>query len=348
MAEVAERNPPAGVDVVVPCYQYGRFLRQCVSSVLHQKQCEVRVLIIDNASTDESAEVAQQLAAADARVEVVARRRNLGQHASFNEGIDWARSKYFLILCADDLLVPGALARATSLMEERPDVHLTYGRTLRIPSDGPVPHVAQDGQEPEWRVSRGGEMLEQVCRAGGNFIHGPTAVVRTSVQKRVGYYRSTLAHTDDFELWMRFACVGDVAETHAVQGMQRIHPNSQCATMSDLGAWIENFQAGFESFFAHEGASRPDAGRLRRLARRSQAEQAYWCAFSHLSRGQASSGFGLLKLAFRLSPMTAVLPPLSYLFRRDDAFGRVLHHISAMVGWPRRQANPVPEVADAL
>ena len=53
LAEAAE-NHMASVDVVVPCYQYGRYLRDCVASVLQQDIEDVRVLIVDNASTDEA------------------------------------------------------------------------------------------------------------------------------------------------------------------------------------------------------------------------------------------------------------------------------------------------------
>jgi len=301
----------------------------------------VRVLIIDNASTDNSVEVAQQLAAEDSRVEVVARRRNLGPHASYNEGIDWARSEYFLILGADDLLMPGALARATSLMDRRPDVHLTYGRTLWTPLDGPVPRLAHDEQEAKWRVLRGRDLLEQYAR--GNLHHQPIAVVRTAVQKQVGHYRAALPHTDDYELWMRFACVGSIAETKAIQGIHRTHSSSRSATLTTTHEWILYCEAAFDSFFTHEGASIPDSGRLRRLARRSLAEQAYWCAVSALCRREASISFELLRLAVSLSPTTVIVPPLSYLFRREDAFRRVRHHLSEMVGWLRTRARPAPE-----
>ena len=88
------------VDVVIPNYNYGRYLRACVGSVLSQDVEKLRVLIVDNASTDDSPEVARELAAMDPRVELRLHETNLGPHASFNEGIDWAESDYFLILCS--------------------------------------------------------------------------------------------------------------------------------------------------------------------------------------------------------------------------------------------------------
>ena len=85
------------IDVVVPCFQYGRFLRDSVGSVLRQEISSLRVLIIDNGSTDNSLEVARQLASEDKRIQIIAHGINLGQQASFNEGIDWARADYFMI-----------------------------------------------------------------------------------------------------------------------------------------------------------------------------------------------------------------------------------------------------------
>ena len=59
------------VDVVIPCYNYGQFLADCVSGALDdQPGVDVRVLIIDDASQDDSAEIARKLAAADDRIEV--------------------------------------------------------------------------------------------------------------------------------------------------------------------------------------------------------------------------------------------------------------------------------------
>ena len=73
------------VDVIVPCYNYGRFLRECVESVLTQP-VDVRVLIIDDASTDDTPEVAAALAAEDGRVEFRRHAVNRGHIAYLQRG----------------------------------------------------------------------------------------------------------------------------------------------------------------------------------------------------------------------------------------------------------------------
>jgi glycosyltransferase involved in cell wall biosynthesis len=337
-----------GVDVLVPCYQYGRFLRQCVTSALTQDVEHVRILIIDNASTDESVEVAQQLAAEDHRVEVVARRRNLGPHASYNEGIDWARSKYFIVLCADDLLTPGSLQRALSILEQHAEAGFAYGRAIWLRPEDPMLFLEGNARDASWRIIAGKDFIERFCRTAFNHISG-TVLVRTATQKLAGYYRSELSHSDDVEMWMRLACLGAVAETKACQAIQRVHGSNRSTFSGQLRTvdlpqherermlynWHD--EAAFESFFAHEGKSLPDAARLHRLVRRSLVQRAYWAAVSRLCRGQTGAGMDLLAFALHRRPMTALFPPVGYLFGRDDGLRRVISVACAIAGrkrWP--------------
>jgi glycosyltransferase involved in cell wall biosynthesis len=334
----------ASVDVIVPCYQYGHFLRDCAASVLTQDVSDVRLVIIDNASTDNTLEVARELAAADRRVEVIAHRSNLGHLASFNEGIDRASASYFLILCADDLLAPGALAHAVSIMDQHPEVVLTYGAALVIGGENTVLPPGEEAENAQWQILRGNALLERFCRNARCEIPGSTVVVRTSAQKRVGYYRTELPHSCDFEMWMRFACVGSVAETKAVQAFARRHSANLSSSITHL-AWYSHFDAALESFFAREGASASEAAGLHRIARRTLGEHAYWSAVANLVRGQYQLSLALFKFAFMHSPATAVLPPVTSLFRRDDAFGRITRAISD--AGRRRLMIPIKEAGDA-
>src|SRR5271166_3335342 len=111
------------VDIVVPCYNYGRYLRACVRSVLTQEGVDVRVLILDDCSLDNTEEVGRQLAMEDPRVEFRRHAANRGHIATYNEGLlEWASGDYCLLLSADDMLTPGALSRATKLMDEHEEV----------------------------------------------------------------------------------------------------------------------------------------------------------------------------------------------------------------------------------
>ena len=120
------------VSVIIPCYKYGHFLEEAVTSVLDdQEGVDVRVLIIDDASSDDSADVARKIAARDPRVEVIVHTANKGNIATYNEGLlEWADGDYCVLLSADDRLTPGALRRARDLLDAHPGVGFVYGHSL--------------------------------------------------------------------------------------------------------------------------------------------------------------------------------------------------------------------------
>jgi glycosyltransferase involved in cell wall biosynthesis len=304
----------ASVDVAIPCYQHGRYLRDCVESVLSQGIDDVRVLVIDNASTDDSVAIARQLASEDSRVEVVAHEKNLGPHASFNEGVDRASADYFMVLCADDLLTPQSLQRAVAVMEEHPEVSFAYGTDVHWHMQNPRPDMSGAGAA-EWRIQSGTDFIRERCRNPERYIAAGMVLVRTSVQKAAGHYRPELPHTDDFEMLLRLACLGRVAFTPAVQGIKRMHGKNRTEDfLAERTRDLVERIAAFDSFFAREGRTLPNARRLKRLGRRSISERAYWCGMKDLLRGRRSAA-ELLKLAVRLDPSVALVPPLNYLLR---------------------------------
>jgi glycosyltransferase involved in cell wall biosynthesis len=211
------------VDIVVPCYNYGRFLRGCVESVLSQQGVNVRVLIIDDGSPDDTPQIGRALAAEDARVAYRRHEPNQGFFPTINEGLfDWASADYCLLLSADDALAPGALARATALMDAHPEVGLVYGLGMILKGEAEPHGAPQAPGDYKTDILPGARFLEFCCEVG-NPVPTPTAVLRTALQHKIGRYNPDLPHTSDYEMWMRCALHGDVGFVHAVQGYYRVH-----------------------------------------------------------------------------------------------------------------------------
>ena len=314
----------ASIDVAVPCYQYGRYLRECVSSILTQDVDSLRVLIIDNASTDDSVEVARQLAAEDARVEVIAHATNQGATFSYNEGIDWARADYFTLIDADDMMVPGCLSRAVAILNEQPEISFVHGVEARLESDGSIGPSGVHWEASPWTVSSGREFIERLCRTPVNNVGANTVVRRTSAQKRVGYYTPALPYSDDLEMWLRLATVGSVASTRTVQAIRRYHDSRMSAGYDGVG--VSDFterQAAFESFIRRSGLAIADPERLLKAARNGLGQHAYWSAMSQLARGRASASRLLLRYAVQQNPSVALFPPVSWVLRMDRPFARL-------------------------
>jgi glycosyltransferase involved in cell wall biosynthesis len=212
------------VSVVIPCHNYASFLGAATASVLTQTAVDVDVLIIDDCSTDDTPRVAAALAGADPRIRVVVHERNLGHIATYNEGIGEAQGEYLVLLSADDLLAPGSLARAAALLDAHPSVGLAYGAVVPFASE---PEPAAREAVDSWTIWSGRDWLEERCRAGGNVVCSPEVVIRTSVQRQIGEYRSELPHSGDMEMWLRAATVADVGRIDgADQAFYRVHPDS--------------------------------------------------------------------------------------------------------------------------
>jgi glycosyltransferase involved in cell wall biosynthesis len=212
------------VSVVIPCHNYARFLAAAVASVTTQAGVDVDVLIIDDGSTDGTQQVAESLAEADRRVKVIVHTHNVGHIATFNEGIASAEGDYLVLLSADDLLAPGALARATALLDAHPSVGFAYGDVVMFETEPAAPaRETVDG----WTIWEGRGWITERCRVGGNIICSPEVVMRTSVQHQVGEYRAELPHSGDMEMWLRAAAVADVGRIEgADQAFYRLHPDS--------------------------------------------------------------------------------------------------------------------------
>jgi glycosyltransferase involved in cell wall biosynthesis len=273
-----EDRAMSSVDVIVPCYRYGHFLRQCVESVLNQSIRNVRVLIIDDASPDNTADVAAELVKEDPRVTFVRHSVNKGHIATYNEGIEWVSADYMLLLSADDYLLPGALSRAANLMDEHSEVGFTFGNVIELSDSGAemrVKSVVGIADKSDRRIVGGLEFIK--LSGADDLVATCTAVVRTKVQKRLGGYRHELPHAGDMEMWLRFAAHASVGFVSEYQGVYRRHSANMSTAYyyySENGRFVytENGRladllqrkAAFECFFETCSDALPNSEQLRR------------------------------------------------------------------------------------
>lgn len=308
----------ASLDVIIPCYNYGRFLRPCIESLLAHSVETLRILIIDDASTDGSAKTATELALEDPRISVLVHAQNRGHIATYNEGIDWIQSDYMLLLSADDIVAPGALDRAIAVMQAHPNVGFVCGRHMDFQEiDGrliplrstrgrylPVaPPVNPDSTE--FSVVPGQEFIRSNCWSVNCAVATVTAVVRGCLQKEVGGYRTSLPHAGDYEMWLRLAAYGDVGVLKSVQGYSRIHENNMrhgYIGHEQMRRDYEQRKAAFDAFFSFAGARLSDGNALSVLAHRRLAEEVFWDASRKFDSGDLNAMHDLLALARSFDP----------------------------------------------
>lgn len=240
------------VDVFVPNYNYAHYLRATIDSALAQEGVDLRVVVVDNASTDDSIEVIEAAMAADPRVHLIRHERNLGLITSLNEGLEWAKGDYAVNLSADDVLAPGWLARAVEALDGHPEAAFTFGRA-RLFSEA-IPG-ALTRLRSRSLLYEGAQFISSTCSAGRNPIRSPEGVFRVSTAREAGGFSPVLPYSSDMGLWLRLASRGSVLELRGpVAAFYRMH-GSNLSTGNHLQA-LSDLQyplAAIEEWFAHDG-----------------------------------------------------------------------------------------------
>ena len=327
------------VTVVVPCYNYGHYLRACVESIVSQPGVETDVLIIDDASTDNSAEVAAQLADQVSQVRFVHHALNKGHIATYNEGLVTVDSDYVVLLSADDLLAPGALGRATALMEANPSVGLTYGNP-QLFSETPVEHRPRF---TSWSVWGGDRWIEAQFKRSLSIIYSAEAVVRTSVHHAAGYYRPELPHSGDLEMWLRIASISDVGRVNgADQAYRRDHAASMMRT--HFASAVEDLRRrddAYESFLATAGADLPSIDRLRATVRRGMSRETIEWALSNRDAADPAQIAAAVSFAEELNPEYSSLRVWREFARLNGSPGTPVGPVSRLAAWYDANARDI-------
>ena len=186
------------VGVAIPAYNAAAWIAETLDSILAQTLAPDEIVVVDDGSTDGTAEVAERYADAITLV----RQENRGAPAAYNRGFRTTRCDYVAMCPADDLWEPRKLEWQLDTLRAHPEVDVAFGRARFFgerDDDYPAP-PATGVLEPR---SFARAMYE------ANLIAAPTAVVRRALHERLGGFREEIA-IEDYDFWMRAVRSGAV------------------------------------------------------------------------------------------------------------------------------------------
>ena len=187
-------NSCLGVSVVIPAYNYARFLRDAVSSALDQQWSPMEVLVVDDGSTDETPTLLAGLL--DPRLRVI-RQKNAGLSAARNTGIREARHELIAFLDADDRWGPDFLSTVAGRFTElSAEFAIVASGWQRITHDGVL--VAQPG-----RIVAPANVLTARDFIIRNRVFPSAVVARKSAFAVCGNFDTTLRSSEDRDMWIR-------------------------------------------------------------------------------------------------------------------------------------------------
>ncbi len=222
------------VTFVVPCYRLAHYLEECVGSILRQSFRDIEVIILDDASPDDTPEVARRIVAADPTGRVSYQRNpvNLGNIRTYNLGIRIARGRYVWILSPDDRLRhPEIVSRYVQALDADPDIGFAFCPAHGI--EGGLDRGVREGSRyADHDLVLTGDTLPLGIISNTREILAPSTMIRKSCYERISMFPEDLPHRGDTYVWCSIAMRHKVAYFAEAMVDYREHPGSMMTTMA--------------------------------------------------------------------------------------------------------------------
>lgn len=185
------------VSVVIPCYNLAQYLPETVASVLEQDFEDYEIIIVNDASPDNTKEVAQELALLDDRIKLINNETNQYLAGALNIGITAAQGEYIVPLDADNMLGKNALKTLTTALDTDRSIDIVYGSMQLIEPDG-----------KRWISTWPPKDFNYVHQMLHRNQCPSTSMYRERIWSRVGGYRTRCKTAEDADFWCRATSFG--------------------------------------------------------------------------------------------------------------------------------------------
>ncbi|QDT60804.1 Putative glycosyltransferase EpsE [Stieleria bergensis] len=203
------------VSVVMGVHNGELTVAETIDSMLCQSLSAFEFIIVDDGSTDTTAERLQRYANQDSRIRLV-HQENRGLTAALQRGCSLAQGKYIARCDAGDWYAPERLERQLAVLEDSPEIVAVGGGGQRVGPDGEYLFTDQRNAPPA-------VITQQLKQADAAITHA-VAMYRTTVYQQVGGYRDEFTFAQDIDLWLRMVEHGLLAEIPEMICRIRIEP----------------------------------------------------------------------------------------------------------------------------
>ncbi|HEU4889271.1 MAG TPA: glycosyltransferase [Thermoanaerobaculia bacterium] len=214
------------VTVLTTVYNGARYLAEAIDSILAEEFTDFEYVIVDDGSTDETPQLLERAAARDPRIRVLRLETNRGIAAATNCGLAIARGAAIARLDADDISLPGRLAREVAVLDAHPDVAMVSMNYEWMDADGVLLGRSQRDHPPA--------VVEYLLNFS-NSIGGHSQVMfrRSAIEAVHGYDESCRAALD-YDLWTRIVRQGRIVVLPEIGMRYRVHDQNLTSRAADI------------------------------------------------------------------------------------------------------------------
>jgi glycosyltransferase involved in cell wall biosynthesis len=196
-------GPAPCVSVIVPTYDYARFLPDAIASLLAQSLEDWEAVVVDDGSTDDTAELMSTFLAGDSRLRYI-RRPHGGVSAARNHGLAVTTGRYVQFLDADDTIERDKLRAQANFLDEHHEIAIVYGDAAVLGGHAEV--VPLSPLQLGGPIGFGASAIRPLVTRNPLVIHAPLS--RRSAIENAGAFREGAALLEDWELWLHCALGG--------------------------------------------------------------------------------------------------------------------------------------------
>jgi len=244
----------ARVDVLMPAYNAAATVADAIASLLTQTVQDIRVIVVDDGSTDATREILAELARKDSRLFIIAK-ANAGIVEARNDSIRHADAEFIACLDADDIASPDRFERQLAYMAANPNC---------VGVGGKVEHIDERGARIEGMLQPGppSEADPNKAPALEPYIMHSTLMARRAPAAALGYRH--VPNSEDSDLFWRLAELGDLVNLPDIFGRYRVHTASVSSSLVNGRIMAAGSQLGALSALRRR-AGRPDLHFTRQL-----------------------------------------------------------------------------------
>ena len=241
--EVTSANLPS-ISIITPSFNQGRFLEECIDSVLSQNYPKLEYIIMDGGSTDGSVEIIRKY---EKYLTYWQSQPDGGQYAAIQAGFERSNGEIMAWLNSDDKYHANAFFLASYVFSCNPEIEWLTGRHTNWDKDGQIIDINPSLQ----KYSR-----DQLMKMRNNvtWMQQESTFWRRSLWERAGaYIRSDLHYAGDYDLWLRFSRYVRVYSVNALLGGYRIHEEQKAQAKDKYLEEVETVYREELSVVASEG-----------------------------------------------------------------------------------------------
>jgi glycosyltransferase involved in cell wall biosynthesis len=279
------------ISVVVPVYNYGRYLPRALDSLLSQKFVAPQIVVVDDGSTDDTWEVLNRY---EGRVRAL-RQSNAGVSAARNAGIREASGEYLGFLDPDDFYHPEKLHKQAALLESRPECGWTFCDCIfNDETTGESKRFSEQYRYREKLALEGERLFEALIPS--NFIPPVSLLVRRDLLNVAGPFDTRFSGLEDFDLVLRLAALSPAIYSDEILATYTWH----------LGGLGQNRQRmDHDKYIILDKISTLYPEKIRkhgRASRRAIADMQNWFAYRHMEARQWKEALIRLRASLSLYP----------------------------------------------